>query len=370
MEVPPKYNFFDVVWAPARALSAKQIGVMTIALVAALALYNIFTYIAYAAQGEELGIIFSAYGFFPFELGAFNSAVGQIIYYIGVVIAIFALMFGFFGVAAINIETMRGHRFFSLVDALKFSRSRAKQIVLAELAILTFILFIIAVFVLLGLIARIPRIGEWLYAVLFFFPNFFIALFAVFAVFIVPVTIFLLPVVAAAERKGETFGVILEVFSTLIRTPMRWATWSAYTLVVAKLASFVYAYFCYRAVQFLTFTTSLAGGHEPEWLVRAGLYHLPVRTDLAEQMTNVFPGIHWSFQIPYYPVLGAYQPAAYVMTIMLFFIFASVVGYFLAVLAAGQTSIYVALRYVKDSHRIPDEEPMFGKHEAEAGKKL
>lgn len=363
MEVPPKYSFLDVAWAPVRALSAKQIGVMTLALIIALALYNIFTYIAYASQGEDLGIVFSAYGFFPFEPNAFDSAVGRIIYITGITIAVFALMMGFFGVAAINIESMRGNRFFSFTEAIRFANSRAKQIILSELAIIFFVLFIAALFLLLGLATRIPVVGQWLFTVLFFMPNFFIALFTIFAVFVLPVTIFLLPAIAAGERKGEAFTVILELFSTLIRTPMRWLLYTSYGLITAKLASFVYAYFCYRAVQFVTYATSLTGGEHPEWLVRAGLYHLPVRSDLFRQMTNIFPGINWSFDVPFYPVLGAYQWIAYVMSAMLFLIFASVIGYFFAIIAAAQARGYVALRHVKDGHRIPEEPPMFGKKE-------
>lgn len=363
MEVPPKYSFLDVAWAPVRALSAKQIAVMTLALLIALCLYNVFTYIAYAAQGEQLGIVFSAYGFFPFEPMAFHSAVGQFIYFTGVAVAVFALMMGFFGVAAINVETMRGNRFFSFSEAVKFAHSRAIQIILSELAIIAFVVFVILLFLLLGLATRIPVVGQWLFTLLLFIPNFFIALFTIFAVMVLPITIFLLPAIAAAERKGEAFTVILELFSTLIRTPMRWILYTAYGIVAAKLASFVYAYFCYRAVQFITFSTSITGGERPEWLVRAGLYHLPVRSDLFRQITNVFPGVDWSFDVPFYPVFGAYQWIAYIMSAMLFVIFASIIGYFFAVIAAAQARGYVALRFIKDSHRIPEEQPMFGKKE-------
>jgi hypothetical protein len=155
----------------------------------------------------------------------------------------------------------------------------------------------------------------------------------------------------------------LELFSTLIRVPMRWILYTLYGIISAKLASFVYAYFCYRAVQFITFSTSLTGGAQPEWLVRAGLYHLPVRSDLFRHFTNIFPGINWSFEVPFYPVFGAYQWVAYIMSAMLFLIFASVIGYFFAVIAAAQARGYVALRHIKDGHRIAEEPPMFGKKE-------
>ena len=275
METTPKYGFLDVAWAPVRALSAKQIGVMTVAVILALLFFNIFTYLAYFAEGEDFDVVYAAYGFFPFELGAFKSAVAILIFAVGLIVSAVILMLGFCGVAAINIEAMRGNRFMSFSEAFRFARTRVRQILLAEVAILAFVAFIAALFLILGLVTRLPFIGEWLYALIFFVPNFFIALFTVFIIFALPVTVLLLPAIAASQRTGEVFGVLLELFSTLIRTPMRWILYTAYGLVTAKLASFVYAYFCYRAVQFITLTTSLAGGKQPEYLVRAGLYHLP-----------------------------------------------------------------------------------------------
>ncbi len=363
MESSPKYGFLDVAWAPVRALSAKQIGVMTVAVVLGLIVYNIFTYTAYYFQGDDFDVVYTAYGFFPFEFGAFETAASKAVYFVGVVLAGFLLMLGFCAVAAINIEAMRGNRFMSFTEGLRFARSRARQIFLAELGIVTFVAFIAALFLLLGLVARIPVIGEWLYALIFFVPNFFIALFTVFIIFALPVTVLLLPSIAASQRTSEVFSVLLELFSTLIRTPMRWLLYTIYGLITAKLASFVYAYFCYRAVQFITVVTSLAGGKEPEYLVRAGLYHLPIRTDLVDQMTNIFPGIKWAFDIPFYPVYGADRLVAYVMTFMLFLIFASVIGYFLAVIASAQARGYVALRQIKDGHRIAEEPPLFGPKE-------
>ena len=363
MESTPQYGFLDVAWAPVRALSAKQIGVMTVAVILALAVFNIFTYLAYFAEGESFDVIYAAYGFFPLEVGAFSSALGITIFGAGLVISAILIMLGFCGVAVMNIEAMRGNRFMSFREGLRFARSRARQIILAEVAILAFVAFIAALFLILGLVARLPFIGEWIYALIFFVPNFFISLFTVFIIFALPVTLLLLPAIAASQRNGEVFGVLLELFSTLIRTPMRWLLYTAYGFVTAKLASFVYAYFCYRAVQFITFTTSLAGGKQPEYLVRAGLYHLPVRSDLVDQMTSLFPGVNFGFEIPFYPIYGADRAIAYLMTIMLFLIFASVIGYFLAVIASAQARGYVALRQIKDGHLIAEEPPLFGPKE-------
>ena len=359
MEHPPTFSFPDVAWAPARALSAKQIALMTLSLLGGLVVYNVFSYLAFLIQGDSLSSVYSAYGLFSFEISAHSGIIPKLIFWSGVCLALYVVMLGLFAVAAINIESIRGNRFFSAREAYRFTLSRAGQLARAEIAILLFVLFIVLLFFLLGLVVRIPFIGEWFYAVFFVIPNFIVALFTVFIIFVVILSIILLPAVAAAERRGETFAVILETFSTIIRLPLRWGCYTAFTLVAAKLCSFVYAYFCYRAVQFMTAASSLGGGEKVPNLVKSGLANLPVRSDFVNHVTNVFPGIRWGFDIPSGSVWVADSAAAHVMAIMLLVVFASVIGYGLAILAAGQARAYVALKYIKDGYKVSEEESLF-----------
>ena len=73
MEPAPRFNFRDVLSAPARALSAKQILVMTLFLLAAFCVYNLFVYLAYAIQGDSLKSVWDVYGCFPFARIGFNT---------------------------------------------------------------------------------------------------------------------------------------------------------------------------------------------------------------------------------------------------------------------------------------------------------
>lgn len=359
MEHPPTFAFPDVAWAPARALSAKQIGLMTLSLLGGLIVYDFFSYLAFAVQGDSLAAVYSAYGLFSYAPSAYSGFISKLIFWAGACVALYVVMLGLFAVAAINIEAIRGNRFFSSREAFRFTLSRAGQLARAEIAILVFVLFIVLLFFLLGLVVRIPFIGEWFYALFFVVPNFVLALFTVFIIFVVILSIVLLPAVAAAERRGETFAVILETFSTIIRLPLRWGCYTGFTLIAAKLCSFVYAYFCYRAVQFMTAASSLGGGEKVSNLVKSGLANLPVRTELVDHVTNVFPGIRWGFDIPTGSIWVADSAAAHVMAVMLFVVFATVLGYGLAILAAGQARAYVALKYIKDGYKISDEESLF-----------
>ncbi|MFZ1682582.1 MAG: hypothetical protein WAU88_00490 [Candidatus Zixiibacteriota bacterium] len=358
MEHPPQYSVRDILWAPARALQAKQIAFMTGAILAALAVHVVFVYAAHLVQGESLQSIYWAYGFFNFFGSQFDNGFSSFLNAAGLLVSLLVIMLGFFGVAAVNIESIRGNRFFSLRDTIGFTLRRIKQIAMSEGAIILFIGFIILLFYLLGLLTRIPVIGEWIFTVFFVLPNFVVAIFTIFIIFVLILSVMLLPAVAAAEREGESFNVILETFSTIVRQPFRWIAYTVYSAVASKIATFVYAYFCFRAVQFMVVTSGLGAGDKTRQLVLNGLAHLPVRSELVPLVTNIFPSVKFGFDIPY-GVPGAGGLTEYLMAIMLFIIFVSIVGYGLAILAAGQARAYVVLRYMKDGYKIPEEKSLF-----------
>ncbi|MEW5795592.1 MAG: hypothetical protein AB1772_04445 [Candidatus Zixiibacteriota bacterium] len=363
MEATPHFDFRDVLRAPAAALSAKQILLMSLALLVALVVYDIVTYVALVFAGEPLPQSVSAFGFFPFEILYLLSGIPVVIYWLGVALAVMTLMLGFFAVSAINIEAIRGNRFMSPGQAIRFAWKRLPQIFLSELSILAFVGVIVLLFALLGLVSRLPLIGEWLFVVLLAVPNFIIALFAIFIVFVLVLTVPLLPAVAAAERRGETFTAILETFSTIILQPARWFGYTAYSLVAAKFCGFIYAYFAFRAIQFLVWAAALGGGERLTRLAQSGLAHLPVRSDLVRETFNVFPGV--PFGVGLWEAVGYRTDSAisYVTGFMLFLVLLSVLGYSLAVVAAGQARGYVALKYIKDRYSIAEEESLFFKDE-------
>ena len=363
MESTPSYNFIDVLWAPVRALSPKRIFVMTFFLCVALITYDIFTYLAYAVDRGGVGFVWSAYGLLPPLATGLGSLAAKIIYGAGLFLSILAVMLGFFAVSAIEIEKLRGNPFLSIRESVKFAFSRFTQILLSELAIVLFMVFLLVVFWLFGLIGRIPHVGEWVVAFFFLFPGFIVAMVGIFIFVVFQVSVILLPAVSAADRHGETFNAILETFSTLIRQPFRWVGYTVYALVTSKLAGFVYAYACLRAVEFSVAAATAGGGDKIERLFKSGLAHLPVNGSVAKGIFNVFPGIDWSFSLGHWMRGGTDQAAGYLMAVMLFLIFASIIGYMLSVIATAQARGYVAIRFIKDSHRIGDEKPLFYEEE-------
>lgn len=352
------YNYRDVLLAPARAFSVKQIAAMTGALILSYAIYVAACYLSHAVAGDNLDAVWSVYKLFPGLVFFPGEFLAQIVIIVGLLCAVFVLMLGFFAVSAINIQHMRGNRFFTIGEAVRFTLSRVKQLVVAELSIILFLLLIVVLFAILGLAGRIPYVGEWLYALFFVFPVYIVALFTVFIFAVLVVSVVLTPAVAAADPKGEGFGAILETFSTIIRQPLRWLGYTAYSLVAGKVVSFVYAYFAYRAVQFMFWSAGFVDGGKMERLTRSALTHLPVRADIVHEATNIFPGLDFGFHLSVWMRAGTHHAASYLVAFMIFVIFATVVGYFLTVIAVGQTYGFAAIRKFKDGYDVAGEKGM------------
>ncbi|RKX28881.1 MAG: hypothetical protein DRP47_03165 [Candidatus Zixiibacteriota bacterium] len=359
MEPPLHNNFRDILAIPAQALSAKRILVMTFFLCVGLLVYDLFTYAALTIDGKSLEAYWALYGFLPLAWFKLSSFAAGALYGVGITLGILTVMLGLFGVSVIEIEQIRGNRFLSAFGAIKFSFQRLGQLFVSEISFAATLVVIAGFVLLLGLVTRIPFVGEWVFALTFLIPGFMVALLSILIVFVWILSIVLLPAVAASEQKKEAFNAILMTFSTVIRQPVRWLVYTAYGVVIAKLASFVYAYICFLAVYLFTWCASLSAGNKATNLVRAGLSHLPGNSDFVRETFQVFPGVDWSFSISRWMRSGSDDAVGYIMALMLFFIFASIVGYFLAIIATGQARSYAVIRFINDEYIIADEDPLF-----------
>lgn len=364
VNVSLEYNFKGIIPVPAKALRAKKIIVSSLYLLLAFLAYDIFTYFALILDGSGFSDIYSVHGLAPFAHLVFSSFLSAAIYYLGICLSLFLVAIGTMAVAAFDIEELRGNLFFSSRQAIRFSYHRAGQLFLSWLAIALFIGFIILLGVIVGLIARIPYIGELLYSLFFFFPNFIVSLFTVLIVFVLVLSALVMPVAVAADRNGETFNSILETFSTIIRQPARWIGYTVYAVISAKVAGFVFAYFTYRAVQFLQSTTHIGGGSKINAIISSGAGHLPLKSSLVGFLTNIFPGIDFGFDISPLSSGGGYDGViGYIMAASLFLIFLIIWGYIVSVIATGQAYAYVIIKKIRDGHAITDEKSLFYEEE-------
>ena len=349
----------DLLLTPAHALQARQILVMTAFLVAGIAVYDLFVYLSHLVAGNDFGVVYRVYGFFPSPDFAKLTLTGKLIAGIGVAAGLAILLIGMTAVAAFNAEQIRGNRFLRIGEAIRFAITRSRQLIIGQATIVGFILFIFVLLAVGGLIARIPYLGQPLLTLLFVFPLYIIAFFTVLILLVLQASWVLMPAVSAWDRKGESLVVLLETFSTVIRRPFHWVGYTLYSLVAGKVSSFVYAYLAYRTVQLAVWGMGRTDGGRMELLTRQALGHLPLRSDLFREMCTIFPGADFGFSLFAWARAGGDSLTSHLMAFMLFLIIVSVIAYFVSTLVAGQVYAYGLIKYTKDSYRVDQEKPLF-----------
>jgi len=354
------YNWRDIISVPGAALKPKKIFIASISLLAALVVYNIFSYLTLVIEGNSAASIFSNHGLLPNQLLQPEAVAGRLIYYMGILISAFVVLSGMTAVSIIDLENFRGNQFCGAIQAVKFARRRAKQLFTSLLTIGLFVAFIVLLGFIVGLITRIPYLGDLIYSVFFFFPNFIISLLTVVVIFVLMTGIIIMPSAVAADRAGETFNSILGTFSTVIRQPLRWIGYTLYSLVTAKIAGFVFAYFCFRSLQFLRAVTMLGGGDNVSMLINSGVAHLPLNNKLISFTAGLFPGIDFTINFARLGGLPVNMDiASYIMAVSLFLVFLIIWGYIISIIATGQIYAYVIIRKIREGNTVTEEEPLF-----------
>ncbi len=358
-----EYNFKSLLTAPAKALKVKKIFVCSVGLLAALAVYDILVYLALLIDGRSLTAVFKVYCLFPFEIAGFSSIISVVLYYLGVFGAVVMIMLGMLAATSCDFEELRGNPFFSAYDSLKFTLSRSPQLLISIFAVALFIMLIILLGILVGLVTRIPVAGDLLYALFFLFPNFVIAIFTVLIIFVFFVSFFIMPITVAADRNKESFNSILESFLTITRHPFRWGLYTAFSLVAAKVCGFIYAFFSYKAIQLVWASTAVGGGEKIDRLMASGFARLPLKSEAVRFTTNLFPQVYIGFDLTSLAEGGSESIAGYILAIMLFLIFVSIWGYMLSVVATSQAYSFAIIKFIRDGHKITDEDSLFYEEE-------
>lgn len=364
MDINFEYNLSGILQVPIRALRAKKIFVGALFLATSLVCVYLFTALAFWVDGGNSSSIPILFGLISIPVVGFPGFWGMAIIYVGLFMALLSVGLGLLAISAIDFEELRGNHFFSAGEAIKFSLGRIKQLFLSWLGIALFIGFIILLGFLVGLISHIPYVGPIIFSIFFFFPNFVIALFTVLVIFVFLLSFLVMPTAVAADLKNETFNSILESFSTIIRQPIRWTFYTLYSIITAKLAGFVFAYFAYRAVQLLIFSTRLGGGDKINGLISAGLSHLPLDSDPIFYTTHICSGLNFGID---FSQLGSATTdgsiAGYIMAISFGLVFLTIWGYMFSVIATGQSSAYAVIKKIRDGHLISDEKSQFYEEE-------
>ncbi len=358
MKEPFPYDMRAVVVAAGKALSLKKIFAASFYLVIGYLLYTSVTYLALLYDGVSFEYIRQSYGFFPVRLFPFDAVVAQILHVLGIGLAALCLSLAIMAVAAITFEELRGNVFFSSAKAVRLAFRRSPTLVIGYVSLAVLVAAIYLLGVVTGLIGRIPLLGDLIIGFFYIIPIFFTLLLTVFVIFVGCLGLLLLPVIIAAQKTRDLFDALLHLFSIVIRQPVRFLWYLALSAGLAKVASFILAYFFYRTLQFSRLLLVQGGGEKLERMFNAAMGMLPLESPVTAFVISLFPGVRFGFSLSRWGYGGETSLGAFLLAVSFFLLFMAVVGYMISVLATGLARGYVVIRRVKDGHLIIEEPPL------------
>lgn len=357
MKEPFCHDIRSVLTAPGKALSLKSIGAATLFLITGYVVYSFLTYLALVTDGGGVDYIWGNYGFFPFKLFAFHAITAKIIFGLGLVGGVFCFALAIMAVAVISFEEIRGDYFFSIFDAIRFTIGRIPTLLGSFISMLAFVGFIYLLIFLIGLLGRVPVVGDILVSLFYIVPIFLTLFLTLFVMVIALCGVILLPIIIAAQKEKEIFGALLQLFSIVIKQPLRFAWYLIVTTILAKLSAFVLTYFVYQTVLFSRVILVHGGGVQIEKLFNNAFNMLPLHSKLVSFMTHPIPGLEFGFKI-HSVFRGDSTIGGIILAVSLSLIFVALLGYMTAVLSTGMARGYAVIRRMKDDYFIADEKPL------------
>jgi len=351
----PYFDIRDVFRAPRLALSGKKIMIQFFGLLIGYLGYMVFTYLSYLLSGISLSDVWESYKFLPLVDFTFANWYSWLVFLIGVVFFVFCWLLASAAVGKVTYEQLKGDEFYSAKDSLKFLKKHGQTVLASPLFLIGVAIILILGGIVIGLLGKIPYVGELGLGVFFGVPIFAVALVCVYVIFILVFSFFLAPAIVATTKE-DIFEIIVQLFSTIWNQPWRYFLYTGVVLVLAKIGAFVSGYFCYRAVQLINWSCGIFMGIKLVDITDEALSYINFPEWFFGLFTNVFPGIDFRFHLPETGWEGflswSESISAFLIGITLIPVIFGVLSYALATLSTGQTITYIILRRKKDEENL------------------
>lgn len=351
----PYFDIRDVFRAPRLALSGKKIMIQFFGLLTGYLGFLILTYIAHLLSKMSLSDIWESYRFFPLSDFSFTNWYSWLIFIIGVVFLVFCWLLASAAVGKVTYEQLKGDEFYSAKDSVKFLKKHGQTVLASPLFLVGVALILIIGGIIIGLLGKIPYVGELGIGVFFAVPIFAVALVSVYVIFILAFSFLLAPAIVATTKE-DIFETIVQLFSTIWSQPWRYFLYTGVILTLAKIGAFVLGYFVYRSVQLVYWSCGIFMSVKLTDITDEAFSYVTFPDWFFKFFANIFPGINFRFHLPETGWQGflswSESISAFLIGITLILLVFGVLSYALSTLSTGQTITYIILRKKKDEENL------------------
>ena len=352
------FDFRDVFRATRIGLSGKKMWVLFLSLILAHFVYLVLGYFALLTSGFSLQTIWGSYGLFPVAVADQFAWYSWLIYWAAVVLCLIIVLFASAIVARITFQQLKGDELCAISEAYRFCKRHWKAIVVTPFSYVVIVVFIIFCGLILGLVARIPYVGELGFS-LFLIPIVFVAIF-VLGMALIAVFSFILSPAIVATAGEDTMETGIQNFSIVWSQTWRFVVYEAILKATTGVGLYTLSLFTFIALVLTYWVCCLFMGPKMAHIASKAIGYLPTSCPFFENFTQYFWAPQISHWLPILPLPGKMgltgEIAAVICGFSLICIMWGVTSYAWSTLTAGQAVIYIILRKKKDDENLLDRE--------------
>lgn len=355
-----KFNYQDVFRAPRFAFSLQRMWIQFVGLSAGYIVYLIFTYLSFLSAGFGLSGTWARYGLLPCLLAAGESYpwYSWIIWAVGSTVFAAILLLANTAVSRAIYMQAKGNNFYSWRESYSFALRKIWSVLLTPISLLILVGLMILGGLVVGLLGKIPYIGE-LGVSFFTLIWFFAALLLFFILIVAAISALLVPAIIATTDE-DAFEAIFQSFSLTWNQPWRLILYEATTLVLSVFAMGVFAFFVKESVIIMNNIFASFMGADFVNLSNNGQAMLQswllMGQNIVESLfKNLAPLVY--FQREFILIPASELPVTVVISsyfygLSLLFIAGWVLSYGLATFSSCHTVFYITLRKIKDDENL------------------
>ena len=213
------FDVRDLFRAPRLGLGGKKIWILLQVNLVGYLTYFILTNLSFLFNGWTLTEVWDEFGLYPYLLSTEFGVFSLILWILGSISWLIALLLGLTAVARVTYKQLKGDEFYSSSDAFRFVKKHWHAPVFTHISISIIALFFVFMAMIFALIGKIPYLGELFIGIpylIWFIGSVFVAYTSV--VFIVSI-FFTNSIVATMEE--DTMGSIFQNYSITWSQPWR-----------------------------------------------------------------------------------------------------------------------------------------------------
>ncbi len=358
--VTMRFDWRDIFRSARLAFSFQRLWIQYVGMLLGYLVYVVLTYLSLILAGHNFSVFWAKYGLVPCVTGTPLPWYSWIVYIAGVVVLVYAWMVTALAVARAAYMNLKGNTFYTWKEAFNFALKRKGGSVISTPVAIAFIIFFTALGgIVVGLMGRIPYVGEVgisLFAIIWFMAS----LFLVFVILALAVSFLLTPAILATT-DDDAFEGIFQSFSVMYTQPWRLILYELLLGIVSILGLGIFAIFAKKAWALMTTLFIWGMGDKYADLSYAASYLLQswinplwmwVKSIIGVGYSSYTSLFFFSQDFIDYGLSPVTTVSAWIFAIFLICIGGFIISYPFTIFNVGQSIVFMILKKVKDDENL------------------